>query len=96
MTDITADNKQLKGKITKYIEEIAEQKKKFENLKEELNNKDRQLIVLGCSERDLRKENVELLAKLNSQQKSDSSDGKPSENKRQSTRLSTFIPNTKK
>lgn len=60
-------------------------------LKAELNAKDHQLIVLSCSETDLKEQNKELISRLNALQKSESS-----EERKKSQRLSTLLSTNKK
>ena len=91
LTEVTNENKLLKSRISKYLDEISELKRRLDTLKQEINNKDHQLIVLNCAEKELREQNQELLAKLSSLHDSEASDGK-----RKSTRLSTLLAHPKK
>ncbi len=91
LSETTNENKLLKSRISKYIEEIADYKRRLEVLKQDINSKDHQLIVLSCSEKELKEQNQELLSKLNSLHNSDGSDGK-----RLSTRLGTLLGHSKK
>lgn len=64
MSNLNSENKSLKSKITNLLEDLADVKRRLEQTKKELNTKDQQLIVLKCSENELKQVNQMLMDKL--------------------------------